>query len=224
MIDEGIVTYGEHEGKRVLGLRLNWEKRYITLGPVCTVLGLAFKTRDPEGLLGDRESLGITCALIPTDLPGVEIGERHDPGAAFQNGPNRGKDVFIPLDWVIGGPEQVGHGWRMLMDCLSVGRAISLPAQGTAIGKACARTTGAYARIRKQFNVPIGRFEGNRRGAGSHRRADLSDGRLANRHRGRPESGREARNPVRNPEVQQHGGHACRDQRRHGRSRRSRNL
>ncbi|MYI26388.1 MAG: acyl-CoA dehydrogenase, partial [Gammaproteobacteria bacterium] len=160
MIDEGIVAHGEHEGRRVLGLRLNWDKRYITLAPVCTVLGLAFKARDPDGLLGERVELGITCALIPTDLPGVEIGDRHYPGMSFQNGPTRGKDVFIPMDFVVGGREQVGQGWRMLMDCLAVGRAISLPALGVAAGKLCCHTTGAYARVRRQFRVPIGRFEG----------------------------------------------------------------
>ena len=160
MIDKGIVVHGEHEGCRVLGLRLNWDKRYITLAPVCTVLGLAFKARDPDGLLGERVELGITCALIPTDLPGVEIGDRHYPGMSFQNGPTRGKDVFIPMDFVVGGREQVGQGWRMLMDCLAVGRAISLPALGVAAGKLCCHTTGAYARVRRQFRVPIGRFEG----------------------------------------------------------------
>ena len=160
MIDEGVVAYGEHEGREVLGLRLNWEKRYITLAPVCTVLGLAFKARDPDGLLGERVELGISCALIPTDLPGVEIGARHDPGMAFQNGPTRGRDVFIPMDSVIGGRDRVGQGWQMLMDCLAVGRAISLPALGVAAGKLCCHTTGAYARVRRQFRVPIGRFEG----------------------------------------------------------------
>ena len=160
MIDEGIVAYGEHEGRRVLGLRLTWEKRYITLAPVCTVLGLAFKARDPDGLLGGRTELGITCALIPTDLPGVEIGDRHYPGTSFQNGPTRGRDVFIPMDCVVGGQEYLGQGWRMLMDCLAVGRAISLPALGAAAGKLCCHTTGAYARVRRQFRVPIGRFEG----------------------------------------------------------------
>ena len=160
MPDEGIVCKGEHKGKEVLGFRVNWEKRYITLGPIATLLGLAFKARDPDGLLGGQQELGITCALIPTTAPGVEIGLRHDPGGAFQNGPNSGKDVFVPMDWVIGGQAQVGNGWKMLMDCLSVGRAISLPALGTAGGKAAARMTGAYARVRRQFRIPIGRFEG----------------------------------------------------------------
>jgi acyl-CoA dehydrogenase len=159
--DYGTVCWGEHEGEQVLGLRTNWEKRYITLGPVATVLGLAFKAYDPDGLLGGDEELGITCALIPTSTPGVEIGNRHDPmGTAFQNGPNRGRDVFIPLSWVIGGREGVGRGWTMLMECLSTGRGISLPAQGVAGGKYCSRLTGAYARVRRQFKLPIGRFEG----------------------------------------------------------------
>ncbi len=159
--DTGVVCMGEYQGKNVLGLRLNWDKRYITLGPVATVLGLAFKVFDPAGLLGGEEELGITCALIPADTPGIEIGKRHFPlNAAFQNGPNSGKDVFIPLEFVIGGQENIGKGWRMLVESLSVGRGISLPAVGVAAGKACVRTTGAYARVRKQFNTSIGRFEG----------------------------------------------------------------
>jgi len=159
--DTGIICYGEHNGRRVLGMRANWEKRYITLGPVATVLGLALKAYDPDGLLGNETELGITCALIPTDTPGVEIGRRHEPlGTAFQNGPNWGRDVFIPLDWVIGGRDGVGRGWVMLMECLSTGRGISLPAVGASGGKFCARTTGAYARVRRQFNLPIGKFEG----------------------------------------------------------------
>ena len=162
MTDTGVVCYGEFEGKSdVLGIRLNWEKRYITLGPVATVLGLAFKLYDPDQLLGETENIGITCALIPTNTPGVEIGSRHFPlNSAFQNGPNRGKDVFIPMDWVIGGQEQVGKGWRMLMECLAAGRSISLPALSTGAGKLVSRATGAYARVRQQFNTPIGKFEG----------------------------------------------------------------
>ncbi len=161
MPDEGVVCKKVIDGKEVLGLRVTWDKRYITLAPVATVLGLAFKTRDPEGLLGGKEHLGITCALIPTSTPGVEIGNRHLPGGSlFMNGPTRGKDVFIPMEWVIGGQERIGQGWRMLMHCLAAGRAISLPAQGVAGGKACSAMTGAYARIRYQFKQPIGHFEG----------------------------------------------------------------
>ncbi len=161
MPDSGIVCRGEFEGKEVLGIRLNWQKRYITLGPVATLLGLAFKLYDPDHLLGEQEELGITCALIRTDLPGIEIGRRHIPlNAIFQNGPNSGRDVFIPVDWIIGGVEGAGHGWRMLMECLAAGRSISLPAMSTGAGKLASRMTGAYARIRKQFNMPIGYFEG----------------------------------------------------------------
>lgn len=161
MPDTGIVCKGMHNGKEVLGFQLAWDKRYITLAPVATVLGLAFKARDPDGLLGDQQELGITCALIPTDMPGVEIGARHFPlNAAFMNGPTRGKDVFIPMDYIIGGRAYVGQGWRMLMYCLSAGRAISLPALGTGSGKLASRATGAYARVRKQFRLPIGKFEG----------------------------------------------------------------
>ena len=159
--DSGVICMGEHQGEQVLGLRLNWEKRYITLGPVATVLGLAFKVYDPDALLGDQEELGITCALIPANTPGVTIGNRHFPlNAAFQNGPNSGKDVFIPLEFIIGGQQNIGNGWRMLVESLSVGRGISLPAVGVAAGKSCVRHTGAYARVRKQFNTSIGKFEG----------------------------------------------------------------
>ncbi|HEY1326424.1 MAG TPA: acyl-CoA dehydrogenase [Casimicrobiaceae bacterium] len=159
--DHGIVTWGEHEGKRVLGLRVTWDKRYITLGPVATLLGLAFRAYDPEHLLGREDDLGITCALIPTSHPGVHIGRRHMPlNAVFQNGPNWGRDVFIPIDWVIGGAAMVGKGWRMLMECLAAGRGISLPSSNTGMAKLAVRTTGAYARVRRQFKTPIGRFEG----------------------------------------------------------------
>lgn len=159
--DTGIVCKGEHEGREVLGIRLNFDKRYITLAPIATVLGLAFKLRDPDGLLGDKENLGITLALVPSDTPGVEQGRRHDPmHMAFPNGPLRGKDVFIPIDWVIGGQEQAGKGWRMLMESLTDGRAISLPALSTASAKMSARLAGAYSQVRRQFKVPIGAFEG----------------------------------------------------------------
>ncbi len=162
MPDFGIVCRGEHDGQQdVLGMRVTWEKRYITLGPVATILGLAFKLYDPERLLGGEENLGITLALIPTTTPGVNIGRRHYPvNAAFQNGPNSGKDVFIPMDWIIGGQEGVGRGWVMLMNCLAAGRAISLPATSVGAAKLAAHTSGAYSRVRVQFKVPIGYFEG----------------------------------------------------------------
>ncbi len=160
--DRGVVCRGEFEGRKdVLGIRLNWEKRYITLGPVATVLGLAFRLYDPDLLIGDRKDAGITLALIPTDTPGITIGSRHFPlNSAFLNGPNWGKDVFIPLDWIIGGRVRAGEGWRMLMNCLAEGRSISLPALSTSSSKLSSRFVGAYARVRKQFNTPIGRFEG----------------------------------------------------------------
>ena len=161
MPDRGIVCHGQWQGEEVLGLRVTWEKRYITLGPVATLLGLAFKVHDPDGLLGDQEDLGITLALIPTDTEGVDIGRRHFPlNAAFMNGPNSGTDVFIPMDYLIGGQPMIGHGWKMLMNCLAVGRSISLPAGSTGAAKMASMTTGAYARIRRQFNLPIGEFEG----------------------------------------------------------------
>ncbi|MFS0827916.1 acyl-CoA dehydrogenase [Pseudomonas phoenicis] len=161
MTDTGIVCKGQWQGEEVIGLRLTWEKRYITLGPVATLLGLAFKAYDPEHLLGEQEELGISLALIPTDTPGVEIGKRHLPlGAAFMNGPNSGKDVFVPLDFLIGGQKMLGKGWMMLMNCLSVGRSISLPAVGTGAAKYTSLVTGQYANIREQFNVPLAAFEG----------------------------------------------------------------
>jgi acyl-CoA dehydrogenase len=161
MPDVGVVCREMWEGKETLGLRVTWEKRYITLGPVATILGLAFKCYDPDRLLGGETELGITCALIPTSHKGVNIGRRHMTlNAAFMNGPNWGKDVFIPLDWVIGGREMVGQGWRMLMECLAAGRSISLPAQSIAAGKVTAFASGAYARVRQQFKTPIGKFEG----------------------------------------------------------------
>jgi acyl-CoA dehydrogenase len=161
MPDKGVVCRGEWKGKQVLGIRVTWNKRYITLAPVATILGLAFRLHDPDHLLGDKDDIGITLALIPTDTPGVEIGRRHFPaGQSFQNGPTRGENVFIPMDFIIGGRDRVGQGWRMLMDCLAAGRAISLPGLGTAASMFCARMTGAYARVRRQFGVAIGRFEG----------------------------------------------------------------
>jgi len=159
--DRGVVCKGAWQGKEVLGMRVTWNKRYITLGPVATLLGLAFRLYDPEHLLGSEEDLGITCALVPTDTPGVNIGRRHMPlNAVFQNGPNWGEDVFMPLDWIIGGPKMAGQGWRMLMESLAAGRSISLPSSNVGMSKLAARATGAYARVRVQFRTPIGKFDG----------------------------------------------------------------
>jgi len=159
--DTGVVCRGLWEGREVIGMRVTWDKRYITLGPVATLLGLAFRLRDPDHLLGADEDIGITCALVPTSHPGVNIGRRHFPlNAVFQNGPNWGKDVFMPLDWIIGGPKMAGQGWRMLMECLAAGRSISLPSSNVGMSKLAVRGTGAYARVRTQFKTPIGRFEG----------------------------------------------------------------
>ena len=159
--DRGIVCKGEYNGKQVIGFKTNWEKRYITLGPVATILGLAFHAYDPDHLLGEQEDLGITCALVPTTTKGVKIGRRHNPlDSAFQNGPNSGQDVFIPMEWIIGGQEQVGRGWRMLVERLAIGRGISLPSLSCGGAKLCSYTTGTYARVRKQFHLPIGKFEG----------------------------------------------------------------
>jgi acyl-CoA dehydrogenase len=160
--DTGVVCRGLYQGKEVLGLRLNFSKRYITLAPVATVVGLAFKLFDPDRLLGgDKTDYGITCALIPRDTPGLTIGRRHFPlNIPFQNGPLSGKDVFVPLDCIIGGPQMAGQGWRMLVEQLSVGRCISLPSNATGGAKAGIFASTAYARIRKQFNQPVGRFEG----------------------------------------------------------------
>ncbi len=161
LIDSGVVCKGEYNGKTITGVRLNWNKRYITLAPVATVLGLAFKLYDPDRLIGDVEEYGITAALIPTDTPGVTIGRRHYPlTIAFQNGPTTGKDVFLPLDCIIGGPEMAGKGWKMLVELLSAGRAISLPSAACAGSQAASYASGAYTRIRKQFNTSICNFEG----------------------------------------------------------------
>jgi acyl-CoA dehydrogenase len=160
MSDTGVVCRGPFEGREVLGVRLNWEKRYITLGPVATLLGLSFRLADPDHLLAEGGE-GITLALIPTATPGIAIGTRHNPlGIPFQVGPNWGRDVFIPLDWIIGGAAQAGNGWKMLMECLAAGRSISLPALSTGGGKLVSLAAGAYARVRRQFRLPIGRFEG----------------------------------------------------------------
>ncbi len=160
--DTGIVCKGTYEGREIVGVRLNFSKRYITLAPVATVVGLAFKLFDPDKLLGgERTDYGITCALIPRNTPGVTIGRRHFPlNAPFQNGPIQGKDVFVPLDCLIGGVKMAGQGWRMLVEQLSVGRCISLPSSATGAAKAAVFATGAYARVRRQFNVPVGQFEG----------------------------------------------------------------
>lgn len=159
--DIGIVCKGTWEGREVLGMRVTWDKRYITLGPVSTLLGLAFHLHDPDHLLGGEDDLGITCALIPSHHPGVSIGRRHFPlNSVFQNGPNSGQDVFMPLDWIIGGAAMAGQGWRMLMECLAAGRSISLPASAVGMQKLAVRAVGAYARVRSQFKTPIGKFEG----------------------------------------------------------------
>lgn len=160
--DSGVVCYGEYEGAQVLGLRMNFSKRWITLAPIATVVGLAFKLYDPEGLLGDKNKTeyGITCALIPASHAGIKIGARHFPGSPFMNGTVEGEDVFIPIDWIIGGQENAGKGWRMLMECLGVGRGISLPALATAAGEMSYLTVGAFAKIRQQFNISVGKFEG----------------------------------------------------------------
>ena len=161
MRDVGYVTRAMYQGKDTLGIKLSWDKRYITLGPKATLVGLAFELFDPNKLLGQIEDIGITLALIPANHPGVNIGRRHLPsGAAFPNGPNWGNDVFIPMEWVIGGDKMVGQGWRMLMECLSAGRAISLPSSATSGAKMMLRVTSAYARIRKQFGLPVSRMEG----------------------------------------------------------------
>lgn len=159
--DTGIVSKGMFEGKEILGIRLNWNKRYITLAPVATLLGMAFKLYDPDHLLGETTELGITCALIPVNTPGINIGRRHLPlNIPFQNGPTQGKDVFIPLDWIIGGAAMAGQGWRMLMECLATGRAISLPSASVGGAKITAMTSGAYSKIRRQFRTSVSSFEG----------------------------------------------------------------
>lgn len=161
LIDNGVICKGKWKGKTITGIRLNWNKRYITLAPIATVLGLAFKLNDPDHLIGEKDEYGITAALIPTATDGVVVGRRHYPlTIAFQNGPTSGKDVFVPLDYIIGGPEMAGKGWKMLVELLSVGRAITLPSTGSGGGQAASYATGAYAVIRKQFNTSIANFEG----------------------------------------------------------------
>lgn len=158
--DTGVVCEQDYEGKRVLGVKLNFSKRWITLAPVATVVGLAFRLSDPDGLIGDEVERGISCALVPATLPGVEIGRRHNPGSAFMNGPITGVDVFIPMDMLIGGQEYIGQGWRMLVECLGAGRGVSLPALSTAGGEMGYLLVGAFARIRRQFGISVGKFEG----------------------------------------------------------------
>jgi acyl-CoA dehydrogenase len=159
--DTGVICTGEWEGQQITGIRLNWDKRYITLAPIATVLGLAFKLYDPDHLIGEQDRYGITAALIPTNLDGITIGRRHLPlRTPFQNGPTQGKDVFVPLDFIIGGVERAGQGWRMLMEQLSAGRGISLPSEAQGSSQAAVYATGAYSRIRTQFGLPIARFEG----------------------------------------------------------------
>jgi acyl-CoA dehydrogenase len=161
IVDHGVVARGTYEGREIVGIRLNWDKRYITLAPIATVLGLAFKLYDPEHLIGDVEEHGITAALIPVNLPGVEIGRRHFPiNIPFQNGPTRGRDVFVPLDAIIGGAKMAGQGWRMLVQQLAVGRSIVLPSNALGAAMAAVYSTGAYARLRRQFGLPIGKFHG----------------------------------------------------------------
>jgi len=161
LIDSGVVCKGKWNGKQITGIRLNWEKRYITLAPVATVLGLAFKLYDPDHLIGDVENYGITAALIPTNTPGVTVGRRHLPlTIAFLNGPTSGKDVFVPLDYIIGGQEMAGKGWKMLVELLSVGRAITLPSSAAGGSQSAVYAAGAYTRIRKQFNAPVAKFDG----------------------------------------------------------------
>mgnify|MGYP003605036110 CR=1 FL=1 len=160
--DSGVVCYGQFEGQQILGLKMNFSKRWITLAPIATVIGLAFKMYDPDGLLGDanKKEYGITCALLPASHEGVVTGPRHNPGSPFMNGTVEGKDVFIPLDWIIGGVKNAGKGWRMLMECLAVGRGISLPALSTAAGEMAYLNVGAFAKVRQQFKISVGNFEG----------------------------------------------------------------
>lgn len=159
--DVGTVTMGEYQGEQVLGLSVTWDKRYITLAPIASVLGLAFKVHDPQGLLGGKEMLGITCALIPKSHPGVQLGNRHDPmGCRFYNGTTRGENVFIPMEFIIGGQQNIGRGWQMLVACLGAGRGISLPALGVSVSQAAFKSSAEYAAVREQFGLSIGQFEG----------------------------------------------------------------
>ena len=159
--DSGIVCNGVYQAKEMIGIRLNFNKRYITLAPISTVIGIAFKLSDPDHLIGSKTEIGITVALVPSLLAGVEIGKRHSPmGLAFMNGPIIGKNVFIPISFVIGGEKMLGQGWGMLMECLSVGRGISLPAVSAAQAQLAYRMTGAYSVLREQFHQAVAHFEG----------------------------------------------------------------
>ena len=168
LTDKAVVCRGKFKGKEVLGMKLTFSKRYITLAPVATVIGLAVKLYDPDGLLGDenKSDYGIPCVLLPANTKGVKIGRRHYAGSAFMNGPIQGEEIFVPIDWIIGGQQMAGKGWRMLVECLSAGRGISLPALAAAAGKMMYRMTGAYSRIRRQFKLPIGKFEGVQEASG----------------------------------------------------------
>jgi acyl-CoA dehydrogenase len=157
----GTVCKGTFEGKKVLGIKVTFDKRYITLSSIATVVGLAFNTLDPDNLLGEVGKTGITCALLPRDTKGMKIGNRHDPmGVPFHNGTVQGTNVFIPMEYIIGGQKEVGNGWKMLMECLSVGRSISLPSMSVGASQLTLRATSAYCNVREQFGMPIGNFEG----------------------------------------------------------------
>ena len=159
--DTGVICKGDWQGKEITGMCLNINKRYITLAPAASLIGLAFKLMDPDHLIGEQDEYGITCALIPRETKGLEIGRRHYPiGDPFLNGPIKGTDIFVPLDFIIGGKEMAGQGWRMLIECLSTGRAISLPTISNSIAKNALAATGSYTRIRRQFGLPIAEFEG----------------------------------------------------------------
>ncbi len=221
IVDHGVVAKGVYEGREVIGIRLNWDKRYITLAPIATVLGLAFKLYDPDHLIGDVDDYGITAALIPVTLPGVEIGRRHFPiNIPFQNGPTRGRDVFVPLDAIIGGAKMAGQGWRMLVQQLAVGRSIVLPSNALGAAMAAVYASGAYARLRRQFGLPIGKFHGVgealARMAGNVYTMTAASRVTVHRDRER----REARGAVGDPEVPQHRARPADRERRNGRARR----
>ena len=220
--DTGIVCRGMYQGREIVGLKLNFSKRYITLAPIATVVGLAFRLFDPDKLLGgDKVDLGITCALIPRNTPGLTIGRRHFPlNVPFQNGPLSGKDVFVPLDFIIGGPEMAGQGWRMLVEQLSVGRCISLPSNATGGAKLGVFASGAYARIRRQFNMPVGKFEGVEAVHRAHGGLHLHDGRGAFGHRRRDRWRRKAVGAFGHAQVPRHRDGPPGRERRDGRARR----